>query len=73
MRTLSLTALVATLLAGPTANAATITVDSESDDSTDTTSCTLRDAVTAAETDAIVDGCSAGEGDDTIVVPATRS
>ncbi|MBX3142996.1 MAG: hypothetical protein KF813_04510 [Trueperaceae bacterium] len=33
------------------------------------TNCTLRDAITAANTDAAVGGCRAGDGHDTIVLP----
>ncbi|MEO0606236.1 MAG: right-handed parallel beta-helix repeat-containing protein, partial [Myxococcota bacterium] len=63
---------LATLLAvagAPGARAATIVVDSTSDDTDDSTLCTLRDAVAAATTDAAVDGCAAGSGADVIELP----
>lgn len=55
---------------GSTATAATITVNSTSDDAANISACTLRDAVTAANTDAVVDGCGAGAGADVILIPA---
>jgi hypothetical protein len=48
-------------LGQPSAQAATITVNS---------SCTLVDAITAANTDTATGGCPAGNGADTIVLPA---
>jgi len=55
-------ALALTLgIAGP-ADAAAIDVDG--------TTCTLVDAITAANTDSAVGGCTAGSGADTIVLPA---
>jgi hypothetical protein len=47
-------------LGQPSAQAATITVNS---------SCTLVDAITAANTDTAIGGCVAGKGADTIVLP----
>jgi len=58
------------LLHATDAHAATIVVNSTSDDAANTTDCTLRDAVSAAQTDAAVDGCTAGSGADTITIPA---
>ncbi len=54
------------------AYAATITVDSTADDYDQgpNGNCTLREAVIATNTDTPVDGCPAGNGADTIVVPA---
>lgn len=46
------------------AYAATITVDTTADSGSG--NCTLREAVEAADTDAVVDGCAAGAGSDTI-------
>lgn len=46
-------------------NAATITVDDATDTST-ASNCTLRDALEAANTDAVVGTCTAGSGTDTI-------
>jgi hypothetical protein len=54
-------ALILALWQGP-AWAATINVDG--------TTCTLAAAITAANTDAMVGGCSAGGGADTLVLPA---
>jgi CSLREA domain-containing protein len=56
-----------------TASAATITVDStvDEDPTDDDGDCSLREAIEAANTDAAVDTCTAGDpGHDTIVVPA---
>ena len=52
--------------------AATITVNDTSDanGSVSTGKCTLREAIIAANTDTPVDGCPAGSGDDTIILPA---
>lgn len=47
-------------LTATAAQAATITVDS-ADDTTGTGACTLRDAITAANTNAVVGGCAAGD------------
>ena len=52
------------------ARAATITVDTTADDTTINGNCTVREAVIAANTNAAVDGCSAGSGADIIMVPA---
>jgi hypothetical protein len=52
--------LAALLLAGSTAQAATITVDG--------TTCTLADAITAANTDTATGGCTSGSGEDSIVL-----
>lgn len=52
-------------LGAPAAQAATILVDS-SDDGSIAGRCTLRDAVAAANTDAVVAACAAGSGADTI-------
>lgn len=54
------------------ARAASIAVDSTDDDLDQGPNgdCTLREAVVAAETDAPVDGCAAGDGADTIELPA---
>jgi len=48
----------------------TITVSTTLDDVEDNGNCTLREAVIAANTDASRDGCQAGTGLDTIVLPA---
>ncbi|MCH8853626.1 MAG: hypothetical protein IID41_13385 [Planctomycetes bacterium] len=53
----------------PAARAATITVTSDSG-GTGGPDCTLRDAITAANTDAPTGGCPAGNGADTIELPA---
>lgn len=53
------------LLAAKPAQAATITVTSTADDSAANGNCTLREAITAANTDAAVDQCAAGQSSDT--------
>ncbi len=52
-------------------NAATISVNTTEDqNNTDTEHCSLREAITAAETDTVYGGCTAGSGaDDSITVP----
>jgi CSLREA domain-containing protein len=57
---------VAFLLTTAFADAATITVNSVADPNPGTTLCVLRDAITAANTKAKIDGCAAGSGSDTI-------
>ncbi len=58
------------VLAPAPAYAADITVDTTADDITVNGNCTLREAIEAANTDAAVDGCTAGSGDDTITLAA---
>lgn len=60
--------LCGVFVAIPTAQAATITVTSESG-GTGGPDCTLRDAITAANTDTAMGGCVAGNGADTIELP----
>lgn len=55
------------LLSSAPGHAATIVVNASSDGAGTAGQCELRDAITAANTNAPVDGCSAGSGDDTIV------
>ncbi len=62
--------LTAFFFATSLAHSATITVNSAADGS-DATSCTLRDAVAAANGDSVVGGCTAGSGTDTIVFDAS--
>jgi CSLREA domain-containing protein len=60
-------ALISVALAAKPAQAATITVNTNADDSTANTNCTLREAITAANTNAAVDACTSGAaGADTI-------
>jgi hypothetical protein len=59
----------AILLGSAPAMAATITVGANAD--TSGAQCVLRDAITAANTNAAVNGCPAGSGTDTIDVTAT--
>jgi CSLREA domain-containing protein len=70
----SLTALVAAVtlyvLPTPVVRAATINVTSTSG-GTGGPDCTLRDAITAANTDTPAGGCPAGSGADTIVLAAS--
>ena len=68
--TISLLAfLCGVFVAIPAAQAATITVTSESG-GTGGPDCTLRDAITAANTNTATGGCPAGSGADTIELPA---
>ena len=60
-------AATAFLLLGPAAAAATITVSTADDEVNGDGDCSLREAVRAANTDAAVDGCAAGDGADTII------
>lgn len=62
----AVSACLATLL-GSVANAATITVDDDGDGPPQANVCTLRSAVAAANTDAAVGGCTAGDDADVIV------
>ena len=55
------------LVSAGTAFAASITVDKTADDDTNG-SCTLWDAITAANTDTATNGCAAGSGADTITL-----
>ena len=52
------------------AGGATITVNTTDDELNADSDCSLREAVQAANTDAAVDGCTAGTGADTIVLSA---
>ena len=61
--------LVVTYAFTSVANASTIQVTTSSDDPV-SSGCSLRDAITAANSDSVTGGCAAGSGDDTIVVPA---
>jgi CSLREA domain-containing protein/uncharacterized repeat protein (TIGR01451 family) len=72
-RALRALSLVCGLAAAAPARPASITVDSPADESSTSTAngtCTLREAVIAANLDAQVDGCAAGSGADVIVLPA---
>jgi hypothetical protein len=64
-----LPAFLSLLLAPAAASAATITVNTSAD--TSASQCTLRNAITAANTDSVSGACSAGSGTDTIDVTAT--
>lgn len=67
---LRLAALALALLPGP-GSAATIGVTTSSDEhGTNSSSCSLREAITAANTDAAFGGCTAGSGADVIQLPA---
>ena len=63
-------ALVAVLLPVTNSYAATITVDTFADELTTNGNCTLREAVISANMDIQMDACTAGSGDDTIVLAA---
>ncbi len=67
--TLLVIALMTALPATPT-QAATITVTTAADDYNVGATCSLREAITAANTDAAFGGCPAGSGTDTIVLSA---
>jgi CSLREA domain-containing protein len=58
------------LLIGGSASAATITVDTQADEWNTGAGCSLREAIGAANTDTAFGGCTAGSGDDVILVPA---
>ncbi len=58
------------VLVASEARAVTITVNTTAQKAASNTDCTLGDAITAANTDLKVNGCSAGVGADTIVVAA---
>ena len=62
----STVAILPMSLATAFAHAATITVNSVADPNPGTTLCVLRDAITAANSKAAVNGCGAGSGTDTI-------
>lgn len=69
--------LILTLMCGlfllfsytPTARAATITVNTTTDEVNTNGNCSLREAIRAANLDQAVDGCTAGNGADTISIP----
>ena len=63
-------AVIAMLAQGQEARAATLTVTTVDDELNGDGDCSLREAIQAANTDFPVDACTAGSGDDTIVVPA---
>jgi CSLREA domain-containing protein len=75
MKTLRLVTLLA-VAAGAfaltsAAHAATITVNTTADEDNTDGDCSLREAIRAANTNAMVDGCTSGAaGEDTVVVPA---
>ena len=52
------------------AQAATITVTTPTDEVTVNGTCSLREAIRAANTDITIDGCTAGSGGDIVVIPA---
>ncbi len=52
------------------ARAATITVTTEDDTMANDAQCSLREAITAANTDVAFAGCAAGSGTDVVVLPA---
>ncbi|MGK2954945.1 MAG: choice-of-anchor Q domain-containing protein [Solirubrobacterales bacterium] len=68
---LFLIALSATLVIVPAAQAVTINVTTAADTYGGSAgTCSLREAITAAQTDATFDGCQAGAGADEITLPA---
>src|SRR3712207_3977153 len=66
---LFLVLVAVTLLASP-ALATDITVDTTEDETNFDGDCSLREAIIAANTDAVAGACPAGSGTDTIAVPA---
>lgn len=64
--------IIVILLLPYSLHAATIMVNDTSDanGSSPKGTCTLREAIIAANTDTPVDGCESGSGDDTIILPA---
>jgi CSLREA domain-containing protein len=54
----------------PARPGATIVVDTSADETTNDGNCSLREAIQAANTDQQVDSCAAGQGEDTIELPA---
>lgn len=58
------------LVCATTAAAATITVTTVDDELNTDGDCSLREAIVAANTDAGVDACTAGNGDDLVMLPA---
>jgi CSLREA domain-containing protein len=77
VRTLTLTVLLVLAALGdratPVAHAAQITVTSTDPGTGSATGCTLRDAITAANTDTTTGGCTSGNGADTIVLQANQT
>ena len=65
----TLVLLVLALMPG-TALAATIAVNETADELNTDGDCSLREAIQSANTDAAVDACAAGSGNDTITLPA---
>lgn len=51
-------------------HAATITVNTTADEINNDGDCSLREAIRAANLDQAVDGCAAGDGTDTLILPA---
>ncbi|MGK2932680.1 MAG: choice-of-anchor Q domain-containing protein [Solirubrobacterales bacterium] len=63
--------MVAMLLVVPVANAVTINVSTAADEyNSSPATCSLREAITAAQTNATFGGCAAGAGADEIALPA---
>ena len=68
----SVLAAVVFVAGAPVASASTIVVDTTQDGFGANGRCGLRDAVQAAQTDAVSGGCSAGSGGDVVTLPAGR-
>ena len=64
-------AVISALMLSTVARAATITVTTLSDPAGPSGTCSLRDAITAANTMAATNGCAAGTGNDTIQFSVT--
>jgi CSLREA domain-containing protein len=62
--------VLALLVPGQAAHAASLTVTTTQDELAADGNCSLREAIQAANTDSAVDGCAAGSGADVITLPA---
>ncbi len=62
-------AVAAMMVAPGVAGAATISVNTTADEYSSGPDCSLREAITAAQTNAAFGGCSAGSGTDSILLP----
>ncbi len=62
--------LLCATLSSSVAVAATISVSGTTDEDTNNSYCSLREAIQSAVNDSCYNGCSCGVGDDTICLPA---
>ena len=66
---LCISVLAVMLGLGSSSWAAIITVNTTDDELNGDGDCSLREAIRAANLNAAIDGCTAGSGDDTIIIP----